>query len=308
MAAGIRSAFDLLGSLVFLALGLLYMEKSGGKVGNLISLYTMYGVFQWHFLQIGVYIPSLTAYLVNGERVIKFLDSTEEQSDGEGGASAGLSDGADSLTVENISFAYENSPKPVFENYSVTFSKGSHAITGESGRGKSTLAKLILGFYPTDSGRILIDGCDIAKCGYREARKKMAYIPQEPYLFHMSIRENIRLGNPTASDEEVVRAAKAAHAHEFIMRLEQGYDTVLGERGSTVSGGQRQRLAIARAVIKNAPIIIMDECTSALDNESERYITEVINELKKKAIVLMIAHRPDTIRTADKVVEIGVTK
>lgn len=305
VVSGIRSAFDLIGSLVFLALGLVYMDKTGGKVGNLVSLYLLYGTFQYHFLQIGVYIPSLASFLVNGERVLTFLDSREEQSARKDTAAfTGHDSDEISLEVRNITFGYEGSDSAVFENFSLSVTKGSYAITGESGRGKSTLAKLILGFYPLASGDILINGIAASQCGVEQMRKQIAYIPQEPYLFHMSIRENIRLGKTDATEEEIVNAAKAAYAHDFIMKLEHGYDTVLGERGNTVSGGQRQRIAIARAVIRNAPVIIMDEATSALDNESEKCILNVIDRLKENAIVLMIAHRPSTIEIADQVIEI----
>ena len=170
---------------------------------------------------------------------------------------------------------------------------------GESGRGKSTLTKLLLGFYQPNKGRIFIDGTDITELGLVNVRDKIAYIPQEPYLFNCSIKENIRMGKLNASDEEIYNAAKQAGAHDFISGLENGYETPAGERGNTLSGGQKQRIAIARAILKDAPVIIFDEATSALDNETEKYINKTVMSVKKDKLILMIAHRPSTIETAD---------
>lgn len=301
VVAGIRSAFDLIGSLVFLALGLLYMEKTGGKVGNLVSLYILYGTFQYYFLQIGFYIPSLAGWLVNGARILEFLDGEE---------AAGLMVNAGNnidiyrLEVQDITFGYEGAETLVFDKYSEYFDRGFTALTGASGKGKSTLAKLLLGFYPLQGGTLLVNNQLLSKREMQGLKEQIAYIPQEPYMFHMSVRENLKIVNPSATEEDMMGATKAAHAHDFIMKLPQGYDTVLGERGNTLSGGQRQRLAIARAILKQAQIVLMDEATSALDHESEGYILDTIDVMKKKAIVIMIAHRPSTICRADRVVEL----
>ena len=163
---------------------------------------------------------------------------------------------------------------------------------GESGRGKSTLTKLLLGFYRPKKGCIFIDGTDITELGLVNVRDKIAYIPQEPYLFNCSIKENIRMGKLNASDEEIYNAAKQAGAHDFISELENGYETPAGERGNILSGGQKQRIAIARAILKDAPVIIFDEATSALDNETEKYINKTVMSVKKDKLILMIAHRP----------------
>lgn len=133
-----------------------------------------------------------------------------------------------------------------------------------------------------------------------EYRQKIAYVPQEPYLFNDSIKENIRIGKLNATDEEIENAAKIAHAHEFIMKFENGYETMVGERGNKLSGGERQRIAIARAIIKDAPIILLDEATSALDNESEQFVNESLKSLINKKTIIMIAHRPSTIALADR--------
>lgn len=300
VVAALRNAFDLIGAVAFLAMGIIYIQKYNGKVGSLLALYTMYGAFQYNFLMMGQYIPSLTSWLVNAERVLEFLELPEESFRNCSDYNAANIPAQADVEFDNITFAYEGQEQKIFDGYSAAFTMGkSYAITGESGRGKSTLMKLLMGFYRISGGNIRIGGYDIYELGLENTRKLIAYIPQEPYMFHDTVRENIRNGNPAASDEEIIRAAKKANAHDFILQLENGYDTILGERGNTLSGGQRQRLAIARAILKNAPVIILDEATSALDNESEQLIQQSINDMKDGRLILMIAHRPSTIATAD---------
>lgn len=300
VVAALRNAFDLIGAVAFLAMGIIYIQKYNGKVGSLLALYTMYGAFQYNFLMMGQYIPSLTSWLVNAERVLEFLELPEESLRNCSDYNTANVPAQADVEFDNITFAYEGQEQNIFDGYSAAFTMGkSYAITGESGRGKSTLMKLLMGFYRISGGSIRIGGHDIYELGLENTRKLIAYIPQEPYMFHDTVRENIRNGNPAASDEEIIRAAKKANAHDFILQLENGYDTILGERGNTLSGGQRQRVAIARAILKNAPVIILDEATSALDNESEQLIQQSINDMKDGRLILMIAHRPSTIATAD---------
>lgn len=300
VVAALRNAFDLIGAVAFLAMGIIYIQKYNGKVGSLLALYTMYGAFQYNFLMMGQYIPSLTSWLVNAERVLEFLELPEESLRNCSDYNAANVPAQADVEFDNITFAYEGQEQKIFDGYSAAFTMGkSYAITGESGRGKSTLMKLLMGFYRISGGSIRIGGHDIYELGLENTRKLIAYIPQEPYMFHDTVRENIRNGNPAASDEEIIRAAKKANAHDFILQLENGYDTILGERGNTLSGGQRQRVAIARAILKNAPVIILDEATSALDNESEQLIQQSINNMKDGRLILMIAHRPSTVATAD---------
>ena len=300
VVAALRNAFDLIGAVAFLAMGIIYIQKYNGKVGSLLALYTMYGAFQYNFLMMGQYIPSLTSWLVNAERVLEFLELPEESFRNCSDYNAANVPAQADVEFDNITFAYEGQEQKIFDGYSAAFTMGkSYAITGESGRGKSTLMKLLMGFYRISGGSIRIGGHDIYELGLENTRKLIAYIPQEPYMFHDTVRENIRNGNPVASDEGIIRAAKKANAHDFILQLENGYDTILGERGNTLSGGQRQRVAIARAILKNAPVIILDEATSALDNESEQLIQQSINDMKDGRLILMIAHRPSTVATAD---------
>ena len=177
------------------------------------------------------------------------------------------------------------------------------AITGASGCGKTTISKLLLGLYPIQNGSICIDGKSVSDMTRKEWRQKIAYVPQEPYLFGISIRENIRMGRLGASYEEIVEAARMANAHDFIIDLANGYDTEAGERGDRLSGGQRQRIAIARAILKGAPILLLDEATSALDNESEQLVNDAMRKLRRQMTIIMIAHRPSTIALADRVIE-----
>jgi ATP-binding cassette, subfamily B, bacterial MsbA len=212
------------------------------------------------------------------------------------------------LEFADVRFAYRPGT-PVLRGMSFVAQPGKlTALVGPSGGGKSTVLDLILRFYEVDSGRILIDGQDIAAVSRGSLRRQIAYVGQIVQLFRGTIRDNIQLGRLGASEAEIVAAAKAAHAHEFISSFPFGYDTPVGEHGMQLSGGQRQRIAIARALIKNAPIILLDEATAALDSESERHVQEALAELRKGRTTLVIAHRLSTITHADNilVVEAGL--
>ena len=212
------------------------------------------------------------------------------------------------LEFADVRFAYRPEA-PVLRGMSFVAQPGKlTALVGPSGGGKSTVLDLILRFYTVDSGAILIDGQDIASVSRDSLRRQIAYVGQVVQLFRGTIRENIGLGRVDASESEIVAAAKAAHAHDFILGFPAGYETPVGEHGMQLSGGQRQRIAIARALIKNAPIILLDEATAALDSESERHVQEALAELRKGRTTLVIAHRLSTITHADNilVVEAGL--
>ncbi len=203
------------------------------------------------------------------------------------------------VEFSDVHFAYQPGT-PVLRGISSVAERGKLiALVGPSGGGKSTVLNLILRFYDIDSGRIVIDGQDIAAVSRRSLRGQIAYVGQIVHLFRGSIRENIALGKLDASKDEIVAAAKAAHAHDFIESFPAGYDTPVGEHGLQLSGGQRQRIAIARALVKDAPIILLDEATAALDSESERNVQEAIAELCKGRTTIAIAHRLSTIMHAD---------
>ncbi len=303
--------FDLIGTLAFLGLGIWFVSLKRVSLGELTALYTLYGTFRNVFSEIGQYLPQMVNCVANVEKIFEFLDMEEEPKQWEYQTEEGIEKDSKKvekdvvLSVRNISFGYQKE-KRILEDFSMEIKRGSFtAIVGESGCGKSTLAKLLLGFYPLEKGTIIIEGKEYADLTLEEIRKLISYVPQEPYLYEATIGENISYGRYCAEQEEIIAAAKAAHAHEFIKKLPDGYDTMLGERGNTLSGGERQRIAIARAIIRNSPIILLDEATSALDNESELLVQEAMKQLKDGRTVLLIAHRPSSIAAADRVVRVG---
>lgn len=205
------------------------------------------------------------------------------------------------IQFQKVHFQYGHST-PLFSDKSVTIQAGQKVgLVGYSGSGKTTFANLMLRLFDLQSGQILIDGQNIAEVTQESLRQKITLIPQDPSLFHRSLMENIRYGRPEASDEEVIEAAKRAHAHEFIMALPENYDAQVGERGIKLSGGQRQRIAIGRAILKNAPILILDEATSALDSFTEAQIQESLSSLMKDKTTLVIAHRLSTLLNMDRI-------
>lgn len=212
------------------------------------------------------------------------------------------------IKFDKVNFSYDNNEK-VIDNFSLEINpKETLALVGTSGSGKSTLVKLLLRLHDIQSGKILIDGQDISKITQESLRNNISLVPQDPILFHRSLMDNIRYGKFNATDEEVIEASKLAHADEFICKLENGYNTFVGERGIKLSGGERQRVAIARAILKNAPILILDEATSSLDSESEKYIQESLDHLTKDKTVIIIAHRLSTIKKVDRIVVIDNKK
>lgn len=205
------------------------------------------------------------------------------------------------IRFENVKFHYKGT-EPLFQNKSATIEAGQKVgLVGYSGGGKTTFVNLILRLYDVTEGHIFIDGQDIRDVTQDSLRTSIALIPQDPSLFHRSLMDNIRYGRTDASDEDVIEAAKRAHAHEFIRALPQGYDSLVGERGVKLSGGQRQRIAIARAILKNAPILILDEATSQLDSVTERFIQDSLWELMQGKTTIVIAHRLSTLLHMDRI-------
>ena len=208
-----------------------------------------------------------------------------------------------SLKFNDIEYSYSDANKPVIENLSLSIPAGQKVgLVGHSGAGKTTITHLLLRFADVTGGAITIDGQDIRDVTQQSLREHISYVPQEPMLFHRSLRENIAYGKPGATDKEVRQAAKQANALDFIEDLPDGFDTLVGERGVKLSGGQRQRIAIARAILKDAPILILDEATSALDSESERLIQESLETLMKGRTSIVIAHRLSTIAKLDRII------
>lgn len=212
------------------------------------------------------------------------------------------------IRFENVGFKYEDS-QDVVKNLNLTINPGQTvALVGLSGSGKSTITKLLLRLYDVTGGRILVDGNDITSVTQDSLRNNISLVPQDPILFHRSLMENIRYGKVDASDEEVIRAAKLAYCDEFISKLKDGYNSTVGDRGIKLSGGERQRVAIARAILKNSPILVLDEATSSLDSESEKYIQKSLTNLMKNKTVLIIAHRLSTIKRADRIIVLSKRK
>ncbi len=242
---------------------------------------------------------SIEKGLASMERIDKILQTKETITDKPNAIA--IDDFHSTIVYENVSFAYNTAP--VLKNINLKIEKGQTiALVGQSGSGKTTLADLLPRFYDVSKGRIMVDGKDLRDLQLKSLRNIIGYVNQEPILFNDSFHNNIAFGMDNVPEEEVIRAAKIANAHEFIMATEQGYQTSIGDRGDKLSGGQKQRLSIARAVLKNPPILILDEATSSLDTESERLVQDALVKLTKNRTSLVIAHRLSTIKNADFII------
>lgn len=280
-------------------------------IGVIIAAIQMQQLVSNFFGSLGQTITEMQASLAGADRIFEVLDTPIEP---DAYRPEVLLPGPDGLEVPylgcvNVTFAYEDGEEDVLNKLTLTLNKGQvGALAGPSGGGKSTIFKLLLGFYPTHDGIVYINGAPLDQQHLVQAREHIAFVPQDAFLFAGTIRENIAYGRSTAAEDEVIAAAKVANAHDFIMALEEGYDTQVGERGSQLSGGERQRIAIARAVLKNAPILLLDEATSSLDTESERLVQDALQKLMVGRTTLVIAHRLSTIETADTIMVIAQGK
>lgn len=245
-----------------------------------------------------------TGFAVNN--IVSLLDRQPDIKDAPDATDLGRIQGA--VSFKDVSFTYKSAngqplDKAAVRNIQLELAPGKfYALVGPSGAGKSSLFSLLLRFYDPDEGSISMDGTDLRSVTQKSVRNNIGMVSQDTFLFHDTIRENIRYGRLDATEEEILAAAKKAHAHDFIMEMKKGYDTVVGDAGCNLSGGQKQRLSIARAVLRNAPILLLDEATSALDTETERIIQEAIHELSEGRTVIAIAHRLSTIMEADQIV------
>jgi ATP-binding cassette subfamily B protein len=207
------------------------------------------------------------------------------------------------ITFERVTFTHAGAGEALFDGLDLRIEPGERiGLVGHSGAGKSSVVKLLMRFTDLDGGRILVDGQDIARVTQADLHEAIAYVPQEPLLFHRSIAENITYGRLDASEAQIAEAARDAHAAEFVESLHQGYRTLVGERGVKLSGGQRQRIAIARAMVKDAPVLLLDEATSALDSESELLIQDALWQLMEGRTAIVIAHRLSTVQRMDRIV------
>ena len=236
------------------------------------------------------------------ERFIEIMDAEPEHDDPEA-VDMGKAEGH--IELRNVTYAYDGE-KDVLDNVSLNIEKGkTYALVGPSGGGKTTICHLIPHFYDLTSGEILIDGKDLRNVTRESVRRNIGIVQQDIYLFNASIRDNILYGRLDATEEEIIEAAKRANIHDYIMTLENGYDTQIGERGVRLSGGQKQRLSIARVFLKNPPILILDEATSALDNTTEILIQQALDDLCRGRTTLVVAHRLSTIKNADEIAVIA---
>ncbi len=240
--------------------------------------------------------------LAAGERIFELLSVESDVKDSENAFDIGKTDGV--IEFHNVSFSY-NSSSSVLHNFSLKINKGETvALVGSTGVGKTTIASLVTRFYDPTEGSITLDGADLRDITLSSLHDNISIVLQDVFLFHGTVEENILYGAERATHEEVVRAATEAHADEFIIELENGYDTIVGERGVRLSGGQKQRIAIARAILRNKPILVLDEATSAVDNRTERLIHEAIDKVIENRTTIIIAHRLSTVKNADKIVVI----
>ncbi|MFN8492438.1 MAG: ABC transporter ATP-binding protein [Caldilineaceae bacterium] len=302
--------FSNLKSVGLLALGLFLLLRGYPiQVGTIAAILYLQGIADYIFGNFGNVLTELQKALAGVRRVLEVLDAKPEP------LTYGQTTAASQRTIDatnamvglhNISFAYaaaDDAPSiNALQAINLTVAAGqTAALVGPSGGGKSTLLKMLLGFYPLQEGQLTIAGQSSAAYPLSTWRDQIAYVPQEAYLFAGTIAENIRYGKPTATEDEIIAAAQAAHAHAFILEQPQGYATPVGERGAKLSGGQRQRIAIARALLKDAPILLLDEATSALDSESEQLVQDALARLMQGRTTIAVAHRLSTIEHADRI-------
>ncbi len=273
---------------------------AGGRTaGEFFAFITAMLLVYEPFKHLSRTLPEIHQGIAGGERIFDVLDAPLDIADDPDAVPAERF--SDRISFRQVSFGYREAP--VLKDIDLEIRRGETvALVGTSGAGKTTLSALLPRFYDVTSGGIALDGTDVRKLTLASLRRQIAIVTQHTFLFNDSVRNNISYGDPSKGMEEVVRAAKAAHAHDFITELPMGYDTVIGELGMKLSGGQRQRIAIARAVLKNAPILILDEATSALDSESERLVQDALDALMENRTSLVIAHRLSTIRNATRIV------
>ncbi|HCZ3001923.1 TPA: SAV1866 family putative multidrug efflux ABC transporter [Staphylococcus aureus] len=300
--AAINTVTDI-GPIIVIGVGA-YLAISGSiTVGTLAAFVGYLELLFGPLRRLVASFTTLTQSFASMDRVFQLIDEDYDIKNGVGAQPIEITQGR--IDIDHVSFQYNDNEAPILKYINLSIEKGETvAFVGMSGGGKSTLINLIPRFYDVTSGQILIDGHNIKDFLTGSLRNQIGLVQQDNILFSDTVKENILLGRPTATDEEVVEAAKMANAHDFIMNLPQGYDTEVGERGVKLSGGQKQRLSIARIFLNNPPILILDEATSALDLESESIIQEALDVLSKDRTTLIVAHRLSTITHADKIVVI----
>lgn len=288
-----------LGTIIVYWYGIRLIDTGGITVGLLTAFAGYVGMFWNPIMNLGNYYNMLISSLTAAERIFEIMDLEPEIKDRKGASPIDHIDGR--VTFENVSFGYEDG-QVVLDDVSFDVRPGETvALVGETGAGKTTIINLISRFYDPTSGKVLLDGKDIRDHTLESVRSRMGIMMQDTFLFSTSVMENIRYGRPEASDEEVIEAAKAVHAHDFIMELKNGYETNVNERGSRLSVGQRQLLSFARAILANPRILILDEATSSIDTNTEMLVQNALKRLLQGRTSFIIAHRLSTIRGADRI-------
>ena len=292
--------FSNLTNLVIIAAGSFFIMLGVMSLGDLVAFLMYLMVFIRPIMQLTMLTERYQRGLAGYRRYEELMAVAPAVADGADAVAAGTIEGR--VAFEDVNFSY-NGKDPVLRRFSLDIPRGKTvAIVGPTGAGKSSVASLLLRFYDIQAGCITLDGRDIRQYTLSSLRRSIGIVQQDVFLFSDSIRENIAYGRPDATEQEIIEAAKLADAHEFIMKLPDGYDSAIDERGVKLSGGQKQRLAIARVFLKNPPVLILDEATSALDNETERKIQQALQDLSHNRTTLVIAHRLATIRHADRIV------
>lgn len=292
------SSFQYIG---VLAIALYMVFKGYLIIGTVAAVVQLMGNANYVFQSIGSFMKDIKKSSASLKRLNAFMEIKEEDLEGKG-ISLNEKDESFDIKLNSLYFGYENEDNLILKDVNLTAEKGKMtAVVGSSGCGKSTIIKLLLGFYNASKGSIYIKNSDLSKVNLTSIRKNIAYVPQKPYLFDATIEDNIAYGKEGALKSEIINAAKEANAHDFIMKLPKGYKTVIGKNGGSLSGGEKQRIALARALLKNAPIMLLDEPTSALDAESEKLIVESLDKACKDKTLIVIAHRLFTIENADRI-------
>ncbi|HZZ32755.1 MAG TPA: ABC transporter ATP-binding protein [Phenylobacterium sp.] len=282
--------------------GLLVLQWTKGRAtpGDIAFAVTSFMLMTSYLRNIGDNIRMAQRGLDDSEDVARYASTPPQVLDAPGAAAFRADLGE--IVFDRVVFRYKSAATPLYDHFTLRIAPGERvALVGPTGAGKSTFVKLIQRLYDVDAGQILVDGQDIASVSQGSLRRAIAVVPQDPALFHRTLSENIAYARPDATQDEVELAARRARAHDFILRLPQGYRTLVGERGVKLSGGERQRVAIARAFLADAPILVLDEATSSLDVETERQVQAAMEELMVGRTTIVIAHRLSTIRGADRI-------
>ena len=300
--ASVQMSFAIMPALVYLFAGLSIAGGGGAiTIGTLVAFTTLQTRLFFpiqSLLNVGVDVQTSLALF---ERIFEYLDLEVDVAERQGARALGAVRGE--LAYEGVGFAYDEESPAVLDEIDLVVAPGTTtAIVGETGSGKTTLAYLAARLYDPTRGRVTIDGVDLRDVSFRSLAATVGLVSQETYLFHASVRENLRFAKPDATDEQVEAAARAARIHDLIASLPDGYDTVVGERGYRFSGGEKQRIAIARTILRNPPVLVLDEATSALDTQTERAVQAALDELAEGRTTIAIAHRLSTVVDADQIV------